>query len=67
MRKLVEDAHLLDEFIHEQPTYSSDFKALAIKLLDQHQNVEQVAALTNVPARTLYQWLSDWNQLKKKP
>ncbi len=67
MRKLVEDAHLLDEFIQEQPTYSSDFKALVIKLLDQQQNVEQVATLTNVPIRTLYQWLSDWNQFKKKP
>lgn len=67
MRKLVEDPHLLDEFIQEQPTYSPDFKALVIKLLDQHQNVEQVAQLTNVPTRTLYNWLADWNESKKKP
>lgn len=67
MRKLVEDPHLLDEFIQEQPTYSPDFKALVIKLLDQQQDVEQVAQLTNVPTRTLYHWLNDWNQSKKKP
>lgn len=67
MRKLVEEPHLLDEFMREQSAYSPDFKALVIKLLDQHQNVEQVAQLTNVPTRTLYNWLNDWNQLKKSP
>lgn len=34
-------------------------------LFDQHQNVEQVAQLTNVPTRTFYNWLSDWKQLKE--
>ena len=67
VRKLVQDAHLRDEFIHQQPTYSPDLKALVIKLLDQHQHVEQVAMLTNLPTPTRYQWLSDWNQLKKSP
>ena len=67
MRKLVQDPHLLDEFIQEQPVYSPDFKALVIKLLHQQQHVEQVAQLTNVPVRTLNNWLNDWNQLKKKP
>ena len=43
MRKAVEEAHLLAEFIQEQPSYSPDFKALVLRLLDQQQDVEQVA------------------------
>ena len=67
MRKAVEEPHLLAEFIQEQPSYSPDFKALVLRLLDQQQDVEQVARQTLVPTRTLYTWLDQWNQTKKKP
>jgi transposase-like protein len=67
MRKSIEEPHLLAEFIDEQPAYSPDFKALVLRLLDQQQDVEQVAQLTRVPLRTIYTWIDTWNQLKKKP
>lgn len=67
MRKAIEDPHLLTEFIEEQPAYSPDFKALVLRLLDEQNNIEQVAQLTRVPPRTLYHWVEDWNQTKKKP
>ena len=67
MRKSVEEPHLSAEFIEEQPAYSPDFKALVLRLLDQQQDVEQIAQLTRVPPRSLYNWIDTWNQLKKKP
>jgi len=67
MRKAVDEPHLLAEFIQEQTSYSPDFKALVLRMLDQQQDVEQVALKTLVPARTLYTWLEQWNQTKKKP
>ena len=67
MRKIVQDPHLLDEFLQEQTRYSPDFKAFVLKLLDQHGNIEQVAQQTAVPIRTLYNWLDEWNASKKKP
>ena len=67
MRKIVQDPHLLDEFIQEQASYSPDFKALVLKLLNQDKNIEQVAQQTTVPIRTLYTWLNEWNESKKKP
>jgi transposase-like protein len=67
MRKSVEEPHLLAEFIQEQPTYSPDFKALVLRLLDEQQDIARVSALTLVPQRTLYTWLEQWNQTKKKP
>ena len=66
MRKTVEDPHLLDEFIQEQTSYSLDFKALVLKLLDQQHNVEQLAQQTAVPIRTLYKWLHEWNKSNNK-
>lgn len=67
MRKAIEDPHLLTEFIEEQPAYSPDFKALVLRLLHEQNDIEQVAQLTRVPPRTLYNWVNDWNQTKKKP
>lgn len=67
MRKAVEDSHLLAEFIQEQPSYSPDFKALVLRLLDQQNDIEQVSQQTLVPTRTLYTWLEQWNQQKKRP
>lgn len=66
MRKSVEDPHLLVEFIQEQTSYSADFKALVLRLLDRHKDIEQVAQETTVPIRTLYNWLNEWNESKKK-
>jgi transposase-like protein len=67
MRKAVEEPHLLAEFIQEQPSYSPDFKALVLRLLYQQDDIEQVARQTLVPVRTLYNWLEQWNQQKKRP
>ncbi|MBC8082485.1 MAG: helix-turn-helix domain-containing protein [Hymenobacter sp.] len=67
MRKSVEEPHLLAEFIQEQPSYSPDFKALVLRLLDEQRDLTRVSALTLVPERTLYTWLEEWNRTKKKP
>lgn len=66
MRKTVQDPHLLVEFIQEQTSYSPDFKALVLRLLDKYDDIEQVAQETTVPVRTLYNWLNEWNESKKK-
>jgi hypothetical protein len=66
----LDEPELLDEFLREQPGYSADFKALVLRLCHEHTgDLAKVTALTGVPERTLYQWMSDWNgvSVKKKP
>jgi transposase-like protein len=67
MRKRIDEPELLVEFITEKTSYSADFKALVLRLVEQHQDITQVAQLSCVPERTIYGWLADWNQAKKKP
>ncbi len=64
----IDEPELLDEFLSEQSAYSEDFKALVLRLLHQSGgHIEQVSGATGVPCRTLYAWVEEWNQAKKKP
>lgn len=60
----VDEPSRLQAFINDRPTYSDDFKALSLKLIQQGQPVEEVASLTGVSQPTLYEWLSNWNKKK---
>ncbi len=67
----VDDADLLDEVLTETTDYSSDLKAVVLRMIQQQAgNVEAVATQTGLSLSTIYQWLSRWNQqqqdLKKK-
>lgn len=62
----VDDANLLTEVLDETSTYSTDLKALVLRMIHQQQgNVEQVATLTGLPKATLYDWLARWNQAQQ--
>ena len=64
----IDEPNLLDEFLSEQSHYSEDFKALVLRLLHQSGgHIAQVSESTGVPSRTLYAWVEEWNQAKKKP
>jgi transposase-like protein len=63
----LDEPELLDEFLREQPRYSEDFKALALRLCHEHaDDLGKVIGLTGVPERTLYQWMADWNAGQQK-
>jgi len=61
----VDEPTRLQAFINNRPTYSDDFKALSLKLIQQGQSVEQVATLIGVSQPTLYEWLTNWNKKKR--
>ncbi|MCX8076656.1 MAG: helix-turn-helix domain-containing protein [Aquificaceae bacterium] len=47
---------------HLQGEKSQDFKALIVKLVEKLGSVSKVSDLTDVPERTIYDWLEDWNK-----
>lgn len=63
----VDEPTRLQAFINNRPTYSDDFKALSLKLIQQGQSVEQVATLTGISQPTLYEWLTNWNKKRDWP
>ena len=63
----VDDANLLTEVLDETPAYSTDLKALVLRMIHQQQgDVEQVAKQTGLPKSTLYHWLARWNLTQQK-
>lgn len=62
---------LLDEYLSEQSRYSSDFKALVLRVyVKEGGDLDKTLHLTGVPRRTLYSWIETWNmekENKKKP
>lgn len=62
---------LLDEYLSEQSRYSSDFKALVLRVyVKAGGDLDKTLHLTGVPRRTLYSWIETWNmekENKKKP
>lgn len=56
----IDEPSRLQAFINNRPAYSEDFKGLSLRLIEQGQSVEQVAALTGVSQPTLYEWLAKW-------
>ena len=61
----VDEPTRLQAFISNRPHYGEDFKALALKMIQQGQSVEQVATFTGVSQPTLYEWLVNWNKKKR--
>jgi len=62
----VDDADLLTEVLSETPSYSTDLRALVLRMVHQQQgDVESVAAQTGLPKSTLYGWLAEWNQTQR--
>lgn len=60
----IDDPSRLQAFMNNRACYSEEFKALALRLIQQGQSVQQVATLTGVSQTTLYEWLSNWNKKK---
>lgn len=59
----LDSPELLDEFLQEQPSYSPDFKALVLRVYAKNGfDINRAVSLTGVPERTLYSWVSSWNQ-----
>ncbi|GAA4439535.1 hypothetical protein GCM10023188_35980 [Pontibacter saemangeumensis] len=65
MRSKVEEPERLEKFINSYSSYHSDSKAIVLRLVSQIGNVQQVATLTGVSERTIYDWTGDWNKKKK--
>lgn len=60
---LVDDADLLDEVLSETPSYSTDLKALVLRMIHQQRgDLDRVASQTGLAKSTLYGWLAEWNQ-----
>lgn len=66
MRSKITEPERLDEFIHSFSSYNSDSKAIVLRLVAQLGSVSQVASLTGLSERTIYEWMSQWNK-KKQP
>lgn len=60
MRNKVTEPERVDEFIHSFNSYNSDSKAIVLRLVNQLGNVSQVASLTGLSERTIYDWLGEW-------
>lgn len=66
MEKL-QDIEDLEDFLSAQSTYSSDFKALVLKIYFQYsEDISQTILLTGVSQSSLYTWVREWNEHKKK-
>jgi transposase-like protein len=57
---------IVDEYLLEQKSYSSDFKALVLRIyVREGENIAKTVDLTGVPQRTLYAWIWAWNEAKE--
>lgn len=65
MRSKIEEPERLEKFINSYSSYNSDSKAIVLRLVAQIGNVQQVATLTGLSERTIYDWIGDWNKKKK--
>lgn len=66
MAIIIEESEQLDEFLQEDViSFSSDFKAMVLKMLSLGQEVEEVAALACISKPVIYKWAEEWNTKKK--
>lgn len=65
MRSKIDEPERLEKFIASYSSYNSDSKAIVLRLVAQLGNVGQVATLTGISERTIYDWIGDWNKKKK--
>ena len=66
MRKKISEPERLDTFIHSFRSYNPDSKAIVLRMVDQLGSVAQVASLTGLSERTIYDWIGDWNKKKSQ-
>jgi len=55
----------LDEFLQEVVSYSADFRAMVLKLVESGQTVEQVAGFAAISEAVIDEWIKEWNAKKK--
>ncbi|MDQ3289787.1 MAG: helix-turn-helix domain-containing protein [Bacteroidota bacterium] len=65
-RVKIDEPEKLDEFLQEVVSYSADFRAMVLKLVESGQTVEQVAGFASISEAVVYEWIKAWNA-KKKP
>ena len=65
MRSKIEEPERLERFINSYSSYNSDSKAIVLRLVAQFGNISQVASLTGISERTIYDWVGDWNKKKR--
>jgi transposase-like protein len=59
----LDDPEQLDEYLRERKGYSPDFKALVLRLYhERNGDAAGISLLTNVPLRTIYSWVDEWNR-----
>ncbi len=66
MRVKIEEPEKLDEFLREVGSYSADFRAMVLKLVESGQPVEQVASFASISKAVIYEWIKEWNTKKKQ-
>ena len=65
MRKKIDEYDRLDRF-YNTFTHNEKSKMMVLKMVERLQDVSEVSKLTEVPERTIYDWIDEWNK-KKKP
>jgi len=57
----------LKEFLDDQKEYSPEFKALTLRYYQENgEDLEKTATFSGVSVRTLYRWVTHWNNSQKK-
>jgi len=64
-RGKIDEPEKLDEFLQEVVSYSADFRAMVLKLVESGQTVEQVAGFASISEAVIYEWIKEWNAKKK--
>jgi len=67
----LKDPDLLVSFLSDQPSYSADFKALALRIYSTNGgDIAKTCATCGISSNTLRLWIRAWNEAdkeKKKP
>lgn len=66
MRVKIDEPEKLDEFLQEAVSYSADFRAMVLKLVESGQTVEQVASFASISKAIVYEWIKEWNEKKSR-
>jgi transposase-like protein len=65
-RVKIDEPEKLNEFLQEVVSYSADFRAMVLKLVESGQTVEQVAGFASISEAVVYEWIKEWNQKKSR-
>jgi transposase len=59
----LESPEIVDEYLAEQNSYSSDFKALVLRIyVRESEDISKTVNLTGISQRTRYAWIAAWNK-----